>query len=308
LVAVAAAVGVPLFYQHFDNEVRRRVEQRLAENYPRLNVSVRAARWIVGKGIEVRGVSISEPGASGDTAELLYIEELMLEGDTQWQELLRGEPRIDRLVFRRPTLRIAHRPDGSWSAARLLPLPRFSKRPPRGVIENGVIEVLDPLKQQGGALIVRDMQLTFEPAAAQTPSSALRASSAQTPATSSGPSTAPPPAGAAIRLYGHCVADHLQRVDVDAMVDPSGKQWSLSGSLDGLDFSPEFVRALPSAASRRLAELGSLRCAAQARFRIARDAATPNRLDFDISGRVSSGRIDDPRLPYPLTDLRAAFP
>ncbi|HEX7378718.1 MAG TPA: AsmA-like C-terminal region-containing protein [Pirellulales bacterium] len=333
-MAVTAAVGVPLFYMHFDNEVRRRVEERLAENYPRLNVSVRAARFVVGKGIEVRGVSITEPGVSGATAELLYVEELVLEGDTQWQELLRGEPRIRRIVFRRPTLRIAHRPDGSWSAARLLPLPRLSKQPPRGVIENGVIEVLDPLKQQGGALIARDIQLSYEPAATQSQSeSAGVGRPARPPGTQDGsasrptamgvgraagpsgakdgaphrPTAEPPAAGASIRLYGHFVADHLQRVDIDAVFDPSGKQWTLAGGVDGLDFSPEFVRALPAAASRRLSELGALRCAVGARFRLSRQAALPGGFEFDVAGRVSRGRIDDPRLPYPLTDLRAAF-
>lgn len=315
-MAVATAVVVPLFYQHFDDQVRRRVEQKLAENYPRLNVSVRAARLLVGKGIEVRGVSISEPNVSGATAELLYIEEIMLEGDTQWQELLRGEPRISRMVVRRPTLRIAHRPDGSWSAAKLLPLPRLSKQPPRGVIENGVIEVLDPLKQQGGALIARDMQFSFEPvaqapvaAASEHATSAMGQPSRQS-ATIRGLEDRPsgePRSAAPVRLYGHFVADHLQRVDVDAIFDPSGKQWSLTGNLDGLDFSPEFVRALPAVASRRLSELGSLRCAVQGRFRLSQHAVAPGGFDFDASGRISRGRIDDARLPYPLTDLRAAF-
>ena len=114
LVAVATAVAVPLFYQRFDDEVRRRIEEKLAAHYPDLKVSVRAARFLMGKGIEIRGISVVEPNVSGPDAELAYIEELLLEGDTEWQELLRGELRISRVVFRRPTIRVAQRPDGSW--------------------------------------------------------------------------------------------------------------------------------------------------------------------------------------------------
>ncbi|HET6883010.1 MAG TPA: hypothetical protein VFI31_22770, partial [Pirellulales bacterium] len=293
LVAVAAAVGVPLFYQRFDDEVRRRVEEKLAAHYPDLSVSVRAARFLMGKGIEIRGVSVVEPNVAGPAAELAYIEELLLEGDTQWQELLRGELRISRVVFRRPTIRVAQRPDGSWSAAKLLPLPRLSKDPPAGVIENGVVELLDPLKPQGGSLIARDAQLTFE-AAPTEQSSQVRFKSS---------SAAPTP----LRVRGHFVADHVQRVDIDATLEPSGKEWSLAGSLDGLDFSPEFVRALPAVLSRRIAELSSVRCSVQGRFQLTQSAAAQGEIAFDASGRISRGRVDDPRLPYPLTDLRAAF-
>jgi hypothetical protein len=284
LIAVAAAVAVPLFYQRFDDEVRRRVEAKLSQHYPKLTVSVRAARLLAGKGIEIRGLSIAEPGVTGPTAELVYVEEVLLEGDMQWQQLLRGELSIKRVLFRRPTVRVAHRADGTWSAAKLLPLPKLSKDPPRGVIENGTIEILDPLKQQGGSLVVRDAQLTFEAAAAN-----KRAKS-------------PVP----LHVSGHFGADHVQRAEIDATFLPSGAAWSMSGGLEGLDFSPEFVRALPAVLSRRLAELGSLRCEVKGRFQLSRPSAQSG-FDFNLDGQVSRGRIDDPRLPYPLTDLRATF-
>ncbi|HWB12251.1 MAG TPA: AsmA-like C-terminal domain-containing protein [Pirellulales bacterium] len=286
------AAGVSLFYQRFDDEIRRRVEARIAEHYPRLTVSVRAARLLTGKGIEVRGLSISDPKASGPTAELIYIEELLLEGNTEWRQLLQGEVSIAYVVVRRPTLRVARRADGSWSAAQLLPLPQISKDPPRGTIENGVVEILDPLKQQGGSLIVRDAQLTFETAEKpQSPPRSTRKAASLIP----------------LRLKGHFTADHIQRVEVEATFTPAGDEWSLAGTLEGLDFSPEFVRALPAVVSRRLSELGSLRCEAKGRFELSHAAAEEAGFKFDVGGQISRGRIDDPRLPYPLTDLRAAF-
>jgi hypothetical protein len=296
LAAVAVAVGVSLFYQRFDDEIRRRVEARIAQHYPRLSVSVRAARLLTGKGIEVRGLSITDPKSSGPTAELIYIEELLLEGNTEWRQLARGEVSIARVVVRRPTLRVARRADGSWSAAQLLPLPQISKDPPQGTIENGVVEILDPLKQQGGSLIVRDAQLSFETASqtAGKPRSSRRSAHQATPSVP-------------LRLKGHFTADHIQRVEVEATFTPAGDEWSLAGSLEGLDFSPEFVRALPAAFSRRLSELGSLRCEANGRFELSHTAAQPGASKFDVRGKISRGRIDDPRLPYPLTDLRATF-
>ncbi|HEV3340848.1 MAG TPA: AsmA-like C-terminal domain-containing protein [Pirellulales bacterium] len=295
LAAIAIAAGVSLFYQRFDDEIRRRVEARIAEQYPHLTVSARAARFLPGKGIEVRGLSITDPKVSGPTAEMLYVEELLLEGNTAWRQLLQGDVPITRVVVRRPTLRVARRADGTWSAGQLLPLPQISKDPPRGLIENGVIEILDLHKQQGGSLIVRDAQLTVEAEqAARSPRPAPRSRREATPAVP-------------LRLAGHFTADHVQRVDVQGTFMPSGDEWSLAGMVEGLDFSPEFVRALPAVLSRRLSELGSLRCEAKGRFELSRTAAEQGGFKFDVGGQISRGRVDDPRLPYPLTDLRAAF-
>lgn len=291
---LAVAVAVPWFYHRFDDEVRQRVEAKLAEQYPHLTVSVRSARLKVGEGIEIRGISIVEPDVTGPTAELAYIEELFLAGKTEWQELLQGEISIDHMMVRRPTVRIARRPDGSWSAAKLLPLPRIGKQAPRGVIENGVVELLDPSKHQGGSFVLRDVQLKFGPAD--------EADVPPAPATAAANGETRPP----LRLVGHLTGDHLQGIEVEMTVSPTGSPWSIEASVADLAFSPELVRALPSPVSRRLAELGSLRCLIKARCSLSR-ASAESPLKFELAGRLSRGRIDDPRLPYPLTDLQAAF-
>ncbi|HJT31384.1 MAG TPA: AsmA-like C-terminal region-containing protein [Pirellulales bacterium] len=297
LLVLAAAVAVPWFYHRFDDEVRRRVEARLAEQYPQLRVSVRSARLTVGQGVEIRGLSIVEPDVAGPTAELAYIEEVLLQGKTELAELLRGDLSIENIVIRRPTVRVTQRPDGTWSAARLLPLPKLSKNAPRGTIENGVIEIVDPTKQQGGSFALRDAQLKFEPAGKENDKATGRQGDKANRQTGRAP----------IRLQGHWTADHVQRIDVDATIDPSGKSWSIRGAVIGLDFSPELVSALPSAASRRLGELGSLRCAIKGRFLLTQ--GLPGKPDFayELSGQLQRGRIDDPRLPYPLIDLQAGF-
>ena len=61
LCVACAVVAVPYFYQRMDEEIRRRVEARLAQQYPDLGVSVRSAQLVEGQGIEIRGVSIREP-------------------------------------------------------------------------------------------------------------------------------------------------------------------------------------------------------------------------------------------------------
>ncbi|HEV7223155.1 MAG TPA: AsmA-like C-terminal region-containing protein [Pirellulales bacterium] len=286
IALTGAAAAVLFFYHRIDDEVRRRVEAKIAAQYPELTVSVRSARLISGQGIEIRGLSIAEPGVSGPTAELAYIEEIFLHSAIDWRELMQGELSISTIDIRRPTIRVTHRADGSWSAARLFPLPTLGKTPPRGVIENGTVEISDPLKNQSGTYTLRDAQLEFEPDDRAPPSADGRI---------------------AMQLHGRLSGDHLRRAEVAASFAPSGERWSLAGTIEELEFSPELTRSLPGIASRRLAELGSLRAQMKGRFSVYRDPAARPALGFEIAGQVNRGRIDDPRLPYPLTDLRAVF-
>ena len=57
-VIVAAALGS----QRIGEEVRRRVEIRLREKFPELEVTVRSASLVEGEGIIIRGVSLSADG------------------------------------------------------------------------------------------------------------------------------------------------------------------------------------------------------------------------------------------------------
>lgn len=286
LAIVAAAVVVPYAYHRMDDEIRRRIEARIAEQYPGLAVTVRSARLIEGEGIEIRGLSIVEPGAVGPTAELAFLDETFLVCRPDWQELIQGKINIRQIVIRRPTIRITHRADGSWSAARLLPLPKLGDQPPGGRVENGVVEIYDPLHNPASRLTLRDANLEFAPATNTVPGRDGRR-----------------PLG----VHGRMTGDHVRRIDIDATFDHGGTAWLASGAVEGLELSPELGRALPGDAVRRLALLGSIRAQAKGRFLVRYEAAAEPRFTFNVSGQLSRGQVYDPRLPYPLTDLRATF-
>ena len=51
--------------------------------------------------------------------------------------------------------------------------------------------------------------------------------------------------------------------------------------------------------------LGTLRCETKFTFHVQRDADMPAPLKYDVDVQLVRGRIDDPRIPFPLNDLRA---
>src|ERR1700742_840308 len=77
-LALLAGVGLLLFYYgRINEEIRQRVQAKIADGYSDLTVYVRSAQLIDGQGIEVRGLSISDPRLTGPAAELAYFDEVL---------------------------------------------------------------------------------------------------------------------------------------------------------------------------------------------------------------------------------------
>ena len=219
LGAVALGAGLYWLYGRVDEQIRCQVEQIVADHYTGMRVSVRAAALKDGEGIEIRGLSISERGAQGPGAELLYIDEMLLSCTTDLQKLIAERPKVSKITVRRSVLRVTRRPDGSLSASRLFPPPSLSERPPDVFIENGTVEVFDPLTTPASTLVLRDVNL------------AIRTPDEET--------------AAGVRLVeGSLGTDHLRRIELSGRVDPKRSAWSLGGSIDSLEISPELRGAL----------------------------------------------------------------
>ncbi len=282
---IGAALLVPYFYHRMDEEIRRRVEELFARQYPDLQVKIHSAVLMKGEGITLRGLSIIDPAAEGPGAELLSYDECFLACRTDLSDLCGGDPQPTRVVIRRPTLRMTRRPDGTWSAARLLPLPKLSNgAAPEVRFENGTIEVFDPTKTVACTLTLRDVNLTLSPI----------------PAADGQPETT-----RRRRIQGTANGDYFRQVTFDGEVDPDRPALNVKGKIDGVEISPELRNVLPDAFGCNLAALGSLRGETEAFFTVAYDPNSPQPWMFDLTGQLARGRFDDPRLPHPLTEIRA---
>lgn len=296
-------MAVPYLYTRVDEEIRLQVEAKLANHYEDLTVSVRFAKLIEGQGIEIRGVSISEPGVTGPQAELAYIDEIFLKCGTELKQLVSGMPDIQHITVRRPRIRMSRRPDGSWSAQSLWPPPKLSEHPANITIENGAVEIADATKDPASLLTLRELNFTVEHE--MVPADASHTESAN--ADHNGADGAPPPPTHVMHIAGTLSGDHLRRIDVAGRLMPASAAWSFDGKVESLEFSPEFLASLPSDFSQPLAAVANLRAQADVEFHLDRHAEPSEPLVFQVNSRLSRGRIDDPRLPYPLNDLRGTL-
>jgi len=292
-LCVAIALGF-YFYHRIDDEVRSTVEAKLAAQYPNLRVSVREAQLVRGEGIRVRGLSIIEPNRSGPQEELLFIDELFVHCGTDPRDLMHAKLQVSKLTLRKPTLRMSRRPDGSWSAGKLLPMPKFGDGTPIGVIESGTIEVVDPSGATPSKIVLRDAQVRW---------SSVEGNYA--------PGTRRP-----LKFEGHLDGDHIRNLAIQATFDPMSGAWSMAGAIDSLEICPELRQSLPAPAAEAMEKFAALRAKAQLQFKLAQTPAVTNPtdgsvqpalLDYQVDGQVLQGRLDDARLAYPLTDLSGKF-
>jgi hypothetical protein len=286
--AIGAVAAVPYFYRRVDEEIRHRIEALFAQHYTGLKPTVGSAELVAGQGIRVRDISIVEPGAEGPRAKLAYVEEMFIACQTDVKELICRDPVVTHVTLRRPTIWVTRRPDGTWSAAKLFPPPRFGNQSPEVTIENGTIEIFDPLKPRASTLILRDLNMTVSPAILS----------------SSDPGAAPKR-----NLQGMFAGDNFQRVEFRGSIDAFGPDFSLSGEVEGLRVSPELHESLPGPIADKLAALRKLRAEGQMSFSLAYDSKAPAPLRFHVAGQLTGGRIDDQQLPlpHPLTDLQIKF-
>ncbi len=216
------------------------------------------------------------------------IEEMFIACQTDVKELICRDPVVTHITLRRPTVRVTRRLDGTWSAARLFPPPRFGNQSPEVSIENGTIEIFDPLKTRAGTLILRDLSMTVSPAAL---------------------ASSDPGAAGKRNVQGVLAGDHFRRVEFHGTIDAVNPGFSLSGEVEGLQVSPELFESLPGPIADKLAALRGLRTEGQMSFSLAYDSKADAPLRFQVAGQLSGGRIDEQflPLPHPLTDIQIKF-
>ncbi len=290
LGAIGGVVAASYLYYRMNDEIRHRVEAMLSQHYTNLKVSIRSAYLVEGEGIEVRGLSIVEPGADGP-AELIYIDEVMLRCSTDWRDLIAEKPQVTEIRIRRSTLRPVRRPDGTYGISKLLPVPKFSDRPPKVIVENSVVEIFDPQKNPSGMLTLREVNLVLTCGTASNSGMAVSAVTNHDKRI----------------LQGTLTGDHLRRATFQGVVDLKDRSWSIGGVIEGLELSGDLYRSLPGPLAEKLAALGGLRGGCAAKFQVAFDPSAKEPYRYELSGRLVHGRIDDPRLPHSLTDIRATF-
>ncbi len=304
-LAIVAMLGAAVlvaakyyFVDRLNEEIRLRVEQQLRDHYRGMGITLYAARRLPGRGVELRGLEIRD-GVAPDSPLLVHIDEVFAECDTRLPDFVTRPPRITRLHLQRLKLRAERQPDGYWNLSRLLPLPGLGSGgpAPTATISDGAVEIVDPTHAEATPLALRNIELVVKP--------------------HNGSAGAAP----SLRVKGSLAGDHLERVEIDGVLDPTSVAWEVRGAIEGLEFNPRLRTALPREIAAMLQPLSTVRGRTYLGFHVKRNkgqvspgaAQVPHgasdlpAIEFVINGKISEGRIDDARLPEPLADVEATI-
>jgi len=289
LVAMGLLAAWVLVENRIHDEIRRTVERKLAEHYTEFRVSVRAARLIEGRGIELHGVSILERDGRTPVA---YVDEAFVTCRIGMQQLLSGEkPQAKHLMIHGLKLWAEQRQDDSWNVERLWPLPTFGCKPPPATIKDGVVEIAVGNGETAERLNLRKVNAE------------IFRESANRVADSPPTEEIKPP----YRVSGSLEGDHFEKTDFSVHIDPNTGAWAVSGVVDGLQLSPQLHAAVPAQWHEKAGLLSSVSGRMKLDFRASKRAETDDPIRYKLSGSLADGQIADSRLPMRLYDLRAEF-
>lgn len=289
LALVTAAVcsfGLYFIHSRLDEEIRLYVQNKFQSHYTGLIVRVRSAHRVEGRGIEIRGILLSEPTNDGRALPLVYVEELFAECPTELADLVAGHTQSTRIIVRGAKLQVIRLPGDRWNAAQLFPPPKFGDTPPPITIEDSTIDILDLTGTSKRLLTLHEVGFQITPLSVASVSKAL--------------GTAP-----VYRIDGIFGGDHVRHVRVRGNITPAEGVFDLAGNVQGLEVSPDTIDALPEDFAQLAAPLRSATGLAGFTFACDRENATsvPH---YALVGDFK-GRIEDPRLPQPLMNVKLPF-
>ncbi|MFN6191779.1 MAG: AsmA-like C-terminal region-containing protein [Planctomycetia bacterium] len=280
-VVAAGAIGS----SRVGEEIRSRVEARLAEEFPTLTVQVQGASLVQGEGIIVRGVSLVDPKMPQQWRQLLWIDELRLACTTNLTELASGPPRITAVQVRRPVVHAVRHADGTWNLARL-----WRQRTVGGLVpvsvEDATLLIDDTCRRMRATL--RQVACDVQPAAT--------AADGQAWAT----------------FRGSVAGDLFERAGFQGRFAPASGGFECSGDVESLDLSPRLAAFLPEMEGKPGAPdakewLAGLRGRCHLAWQASGGLQTLGDATFTVSGRLESARFQHAAIPFSLTDMTAAF-
>ena len=288
MLAVMAGIGVAVFlFMRMNDEIRHQAERFLADKFPHLNVSVGGARLVEGRGIAIYDLAISETSTTQLQSNLLVVDEILLVCDAKLTRLVHGLPEIQKIVFKRPQMWAARSREGRWNIESLWPLPQCGLSRPQIVVENAQLSLADSMRPTLPPLSLRDANFSVDPFKEQ----------AQT--TGGGEQTG---GGEIFAVHGKLGGPNIKRAEFHARLNMCSSQLHLECTLEDLRLN-KVSQAWATACCDRMADGTLLEGRLDGKVVVDHQLVEGGQPQIEAQLQVSEGRLADPRLPRPLTEI-----
>lgn len=283
VVVLACAVGMYL-YQNLNQEIRSYVEKKFASHYDNLLVSVRSARFIEGKGIEIRGLTLSQRSSAYQTQELVSLDEIMVYCTTDPRTLATGDFKVERIVVKRPRLTATIEADGQTNLRHLFPLPKWGD-------DNPEIEVIDAsllLADRRGGNVRRLLEdADFQVKTENGPGMGAHAGQVRMQK----------------RIKATLTCQNWESATLTGLIDEEAKTFAAQGSIVDLQIDDHLWEQFPPDWKQRIQDITHLNANADASFQISGNAT--GLTNYLAVLDVRDGTWSDPRIPGSVERIQA---
>lgn len=289
LAAIAAIMSYRAFLKRFDSELRTAVQKHLAELFPSAKVYVqRVSKDRSGRVVAevVRLAAIID----GKPFQVFGAEEVIVQGQLDVADFLKQTIRVEQIELIGVQVDAWPMPDGKWSIECLKPIDTGSKSTPTIVFNDSLIRIRQSTARQAREIVVHGVQAVVETKLIQPDPRSLNA-----------------PLQKQVLIKGSAQSSGLlENINVECAIDLASKSVQARGDFAGLQFSPKLLERLPPELTQKLKQFSGLECEASSSY-FSVTLAPNTAPEFVCRGRLQSGRLQDPRLPYPLEQISSDF-
>lgn len=282
VVIVACALGIYL-YHNLNNEIRSYVEQKFASHYDNLLVSVRSARFVEGKGIEIRGFSLSKRSSVYQTQEMVSVDEIMVYCTTNPMEFASGEFQVDRIVVKRPRLTATMEADGQLSLRHLFPAPKWGDDNPEVEVQDASFLLAD--RHGGNVRRILD-DVDFEIKTEVVPGTGQAAGKNRIQK----------------RIKAILNSQSWESAALTATIDAQSQSFTTQGTVSNLRIDDHLWQQFPEELRAKIKELTHLSGMANASFQASGSANGP--INYLATIDLRDGSWSDPRLPNTIERIQ----
>ncbi len=275
VAVLACALGLYL-YHNLNNEIRSYVEKKFASHYDNMLVSVRSARFIEGKGIEIRGLTLAQRSSVYQSQEVVTVDEIMVYCTTDPRSLASGDFMVDKIVARRPKLTATLDADGNTNLQQLFPLPKWGDDNPSVEVYDGSLLLAD---RRGGNVrrLIEDVDFQVKTEAAPGMGAYAGQSREQK------------------RIKATLQCQNWESATITGLIDEAAQTFAAQGNITNLRIDDHLWEQCPEDWKKHIQDLMHLEAIADASFQLSGNAKGLS--NYVATVDLREGTWSDPRIP-----------
>ena len=306
LIIALASVATMLWYRallaKYDQGLHTSVAEQIQALFPESLVRIGGVS-IDGQGkILVNNLRLAST-ITNSKRSIVSIQQAVLHGDLDIADWVRKTTRVTQVELHGVCVDVWRTRAGAWSVQTLKLHPNPTSPTPTVLFRNATLRLFSDDTQHAQVVSLHDIQGQLAPLGSRQTSASLSGVEGNELAGGQYPS---PVSKTPLAIELSCRSTGLlKRLELTGQIDVQRQTWAAGGSLSGFSFSPQLLESLPPELSPALSQLAGLECLASCRFQVSHVPDKP--IAFEVQGELTSGRLRDPRLPYPLDKLSAQF-